>query len=90
MDRHIPFESLANFRDLGGYSTTDGLRVRPGRLYRADSLGKLRPDTPALLADWSADDEGRTPARPAFGRAPAEVMTLFLAATTTRYGSIDT
>ncbi|MFF0204205.1 tyrosine-protein phosphatase [Streptomyces sp. NPDC005017] len=223
MDRHIPFESLANFRDLGGYSTTDGLRVRRGRLYRADSLGKLRPDTPdwdrflalgirtvidlrypweidnrgrvpadpsfayhnlsiehrpydqpslgpevapgpylsarfmevaedgtreiaqvlnlvsqaassgeplafhcasgkdrtgqiaalvltllgvpaetvvedftltdratpALLADWSARNEGRTPAWPAFGRAPAEVMTLFLTAMTTRYGSMD-
>ncbi|MCI3278916.1 GNAT family N-acetyltransferase [Streptomyces cylindrosporus] len=49
MDRHIAFDKLCNFRDLGGYRTADGRRVRPGRLYRADSLGKLRPGT----ADWS-------------------------------------
>lgn len=49
MDRHIPFEALHNFRDLGGYSTPAGHRVRSGRLYRADSLGKLRRDS----GDWS-------------------------------------
>ncbi|MGW6734566.1 tyrosine-protein phosphatase [Streptomyces sp. NPDC055013] len=49
MDRHIRLEALHNFRDLGGYPTTDGHRVRPGRLYRSDSLGKLRAGT----ADWS-------------------------------------
>ncbi|WP_432157590.1 MULTISPECIES: GNAT family N-acetyltransferase [unclassified Streptomyces] len=51
MDRHLPFRTLHNFRDLGGYRTADGRhRVRPGRLYRSDSLGKLRQGT----ADWSA------------------------------------
>ncbi|MFI2437181.1 tyrosine-protein phosphatase [Streptomyces sp. NPDC018693] len=50
MDRHIPFEALHNFRDLGGYRTADGRhRVRPGLLYRSDSLGKLRQGTP----DWT-------------------------------------
>jgi protein-tyrosine phosphatase len=49
VDRHIPFDALHNFRDLGGYPTPDGRRIRPGRLYRADSLGKLRPGT----EDWS-------------------------------------
>ncbi|MGI5456851.1 tyrosine-protein phosphatase [Streptomyces sp. CA-249302] len=49
MDRHIAFDQLCNFRDLGGYRTTDGRRVRPGRLYRTDSLGKLEPGS----ADWS-------------------------------------
>ena len=39
--RHIAFEQLHNFRDLGGYRTADGRTVRWGRLYRADSLGKL-------------------------------------------------
>ncbi|MFF4353749.1 tyrosine-protein phosphatase [Streptomyces sp. NPDC001530] len=48
MNRHIPFERLHNFRDLGGYRTEDGRAVRPGRLFRADSLGKLAPGT----ADW--------------------------------------
>ncbi len=49
MDRHIRFDALHNFRDLGGYRAADGRRIRPGRLYRADSLGKLAEATP----DWS-------------------------------------
>jgi protein-tyrosine phosphatase len=46
--RHIRFDDLINFRDLGGYRTGDGRAVRWGRLYRADSLGKL-----ASEADWA-------------------------------------
>ncbi|MFJ6940758.1 tyrosine-protein phosphatase [Streptomyces sp. NPDC101132] len=46
MTRHLNFERLHNFRDLGGYRTADGRAVRWGRLYRADSLGKLAG------ADW--------------------------------------
>ncbi|MEU7854984.1 tyrosine-protein phosphatase [Nonomuraea sp. NPDC049141] len=44
--RHIAFERLHNFRDLGGYRARDGRTVRWGRLYRSDSLAKLRGD------DW--------------------------------------
>ncbi len=39
--RHIQFSGAKNFRDLGGYSTTDGRTVRWGVLYRSDSLHKL-------------------------------------------------
>ncbi|MEW2128961.1 tyrosine-protein phosphatase [Streptomyces sp. NPDC005435] len=46
MDRHIRFDRLHNFRDLGGYSAGDGQVVRWGRLFRSDSLGKLAG------ADW--------------------------------------
>ncbi|OQD52855.1 protein tyrosine phosphatase [Streptomyces phaeoluteigriseus] len=81
MDRHLPFETLHNFRDLGGYRTPDGHhRIRPGRLYRSDSLGKLTPDTPDwdlflslgirtvldLRHSWEADRAGRVPAHPSF------------------------
>ncbi|MFI6039640.1 tyrosine-protein phosphatase [Streptomyces sp. NPDC051315] len=81
MDRHIPFDRLHNFRDLGGYRTADGRhRLRPGRLYRADSLGKLTPDTPDwdrflslgirtvidLRHPWEAEGRGRIPAHPSF------------------------
>lgn len=44
--RHIAFERLHNFRDLGGYRAADGRTVGWGRLFRSDSLGKLRGD------DW--------------------------------------
>jgi protein-tyrosine phosphatase len=36
--RHVAFDRLHNF---GGYVADDGRRVRPGQLYRSDSLGKL-------------------------------------------------
>ncbi|MFF4276442.1 tyrosine-protein phosphatase [Streptomyces sp. NPDC001536] len=75
MDRHIRFDALHNFRDLGGYRAADGRRVRPGRLYRADSLGKLTRDTPDwsrflslnigtvidLRYDWEIEARGRIP-----------------------------
>ena len=36
--RHLPFEGVANVRDLGGYTTTDGRTVRWGVLYRSGEL----------------------------------------------------
>lgn len=40
-ERWIPLEGCYNFRDLGGYATADGRRVRRGRLYRSDGLQLL-------------------------------------------------
>lgn len=37
-DRLVPLDGPANFRDLGGYRTTDGHTVRGGRVFRSDSL----------------------------------------------------
>ncbi len=37
----IRFERLHNFRDLGGWTTADGLVTRQGVLWRSDSLGAL-------------------------------------------------
>ncbi|WP_373304278.1 tyrosine-protein phosphatase [Streptomyces griseomycini] len=42
---------------------------------------------PALLAEWTARSDGRAPAWPASGRAPAEVTELFLTALAARHGS---
>ncbi|MFC9292855.1 tyrosine-protein phosphatase [Streptomyces sp. NPDC057011] len=76
MNRHISFERLHNFRDLGGYTTADGRAVRWGRLYRADSLGKLRgQDWERFLElgveavidlryPWEIDAKGRVPEHP--------------------------
>lgn len=42
--RRVPLEGAHNFRDLGGYETTDGKRVKWGVLYRSDALGDLSDD----------------------------------------------
>lgn len=39
--RHLPLEGTPNFRDLGGYETTDGRFVRWGLLYRSGVLTQL-------------------------------------------------
>jgi len=37
-ERRIPFEAVTNFRDLGGYRTRSGRRIRWGRVFRSDAL----------------------------------------------------
>jgi protein-tyrosine phosphatase len=41
IERLIALEGAVNFRDLGGYITTDGRRTRWRQLFRADGLGEL-------------------------------------------------
>lgn len=55
--RQIEFERLHNVRDLGGLRTAEGRTVRRGRLYRADSLGKL--DADAAEGSAAAEDYRR-------------------------------
>ena len=43
MQRVIDLEGCLNFRDLGGYPTTDGRRVRWRRAFRSDGLHLLTP-----------------------------------------------
>jgi protein-tyrosine phosphatase len=45
--RHIPLEGGSNLRDVGGYETADGRRVRWNMIYRSGALSKLSP------ADWN-------------------------------------
>jgi len=42
-DRHLSFEGAFNFRDLGGYTTTNGRMVKWRTLFRADAVHRL-PD----------------------------------------------
>ena len=40
-DRRVPLQGSVNFRDLGGYETSDGRRVKWGQVFRSDNLGRL-------------------------------------------------
>lgn len=40
-DREITFESILNFRDLGGYKAKDGKRVAWRRLFRSGNLAEM-------------------------------------------------
>jgi protein-tyrosine phosphatase len=40
-ERHIALDGQSNFRDVGGYQTTDGRRVKWGEVYRSGELHKL-------------------------------------------------
>ena len=51
VDRVISFESCLNFRDLGGYAGADGRAVRWRRLFRSDSLHRMRPSEVDHLLD---------------------------------------
>lgn len=67
-DRFIVLEGGRNFRDLGGYRTTDGRMVRWGAVYRSGSLGRLTPAgqarleslRPVAIVDLRATEERRT------------------------------
>ncbi|MGW7273342.1 tyrosine-protein phosphatase [Streptomyces sp. NPDC054864] len=48
--RQIPLQGAVNVRDLGGYRTYDGERVRYGQVFRADALAKLTDADVATLA----------------------------------------
>jgi protein-tyrosine phosphatase len=64
-ERKLPLEGPRNFRDLGGYPTQQGRRVRWGQLFRADSLAELSDGDIAYLEriglarviDLRGDDE---------------------------------
>jgi len=42
-ERHLHLLGAANYRDLGGYLTSDGHALRWGLVYRSDALAKLQP-----------------------------------------------
>lgn len=47
--RILPLTGVANFRDLGGYPTTDGGTTRWGRVFRADGLQQLTDEDLEVL-----------------------------------------
>jgi len=49
-ERRLPLDGPDNFRDLGGYTTTDGRALRWNRLYRSNDLSGLSPRDLKYLA----------------------------------------
>ena len=47
----IELDGCLNFRDLGGYPTTDGRRLRRGRLYRSDALHHMSETDVRVVRD---------------------------------------
>ena len=79
LTRLLPLEGVRNFRDLGGYRTQAGRRVRWRHLFRSASLGSLTPRDHArldalglrVICDLRATDErAREPVRWSSGAAP--------------------
>ena len=77
--RVFALEGVRNFRDLGGYDTQHGRRVRWRHLFRSASLGSLTPRDHAqlealglrVICDLRATDErAREPVRWSSGAAP--------------------
>jgi protein-tyrosine phosphatase len=51
VERQIDLDGCVNFRDLGGYPTVDGRRVRWRTLFRSDALHALTPDDVCRFRD---------------------------------------
>lgn len=51
--RLVPFARIANFRDMGGYTTTDGKVTRWGVLYRSGNFSEATPDDMLLIKDMN-------------------------------------
>jgi protein-tyrosine phosphatase len=71
-ERSIPFESVFNFRDLGGYRAAGGRSVRWRRLFRADGLHRLTEAEADLVAHLGLSTvvDLRTPEETTRGRFP--------------------
>ena len=48
--QRLPLERGRNYRDLGGIRASDGRRIVPGRLFRADDMHSLSPGDLDVLA----------------------------------------
>lgn len=83
-ERRLPLQGAVNFRDLGGYETTAGRRVKWGKVFRADHLSGLTDRDTALLGrmrircvcDFRTSAEARQRPDRFPGDGPAEYLHL--------------
>jgi len=50
LPRAVPLEGASNLRDIGGWATRDGGRLRFGQVFRSAALGGLTPTDQAYVA----------------------------------------
>lgn len=50
-ERQVKLQGAYNFRDMGGYVTSDGRKVAYKKLYRSDELSKLSDEDVAILEE---------------------------------------
>lgn len=50
-DRHLKLPGTINLRDMGGYTTEDGGRLRTDQLFRSGHLAYVEPDARAAIAE---------------------------------------
>ncbi len=71
-DHRIPLASLPNFRDIGGYRTTDGRWVKMGRIFRSAELANVSDEDFEVLKSLglklvcdlrTGDERTRAPSR---------------------------
>ncbi len=75
-ERHIALEQALNFRDVGGYVTADGRRVRWRRLFRAGGLSQLSPADLGVLRQLGITTvvDLRSTAEWEMGRFPVDAL----------------
>ncbi|MEO0398926.1 MAG: tyrosine-protein phosphatase [Pseudomonadota bacterium] len=54
-ERVLPLRQASNFRDIGGYTTTDGKSVKWGRVYRSGAMPLLTDDDYVYIDDLHID-----------------------------------
>jgi len=83
-ERQLPLQGADNFRDLGGYATSDGRHVRWGLLYRSNALSGLTDRDLAylsrerirLVCDFRTESVRRADPDPPLPPIPAEKLDL--------------
>ena len=68
----LQLTSIMNFRDIGGYATGDGRRVRRGAIYRAGDSARLSEDDSRTVRGREVDSPSVwvSPLSPALNAAP--------------------
>ena len=84
-ERRLPLQGAFNFRDMGGYETTEGRKVKWGKLYRSEELAGLtewdieylQKSSLKLICDYRTDFEVKHKPNPKCYRCSSSVLTSY-------------